>query len=222
MNTSSTDRKNAIELRLQKHGISDYKIQYLPYLNFDPAAFASPFDVGCRIIILSAASYASQGEEHRLGLIGWLEDEGLWGHVSGQERLLFEGKVTDKKTLAGFSWSLETAYVLAWSMGLVQDISEDCQPMTDKQYEEFSTNVPLIGDSLESFLSNLQYIDRTRIIDENIFNELVATYSRDLYFTGDADTSDIDKIVSFERHKALNWVRRFMGIEDWDEVDTST
>jgi hypothetical protein len=222
MNKSSIDRKKAIELRLEKHGIHDYKIKYLPYLDFDPDAFASPFDVGCRIMILSAASYASQGEEHRLGLIGWLEDEGIWGHVSPQERLLFEGEVTDKNALAGFSWGMETAYALAWSLGLVSELSDGSQPMTDKQYEEFSTNVPLIGDDLKSFLSNLQYIDKTTIIDENLFNELATTYFRDLYFNGNENKSDIEKAVSFERHKALNWVRRFMEIEEWDEVDTST
>src|SRR6187402_594075 len=114
MNKSPIERKRAIELRLSRHGIHDYKIAYLPYLDFDADTFASAFEVGCRIMILSAVACAAQGQEHRLGLIGWLEDEGIWEHVSPQERLLFDGRVTDAKAVASFSWSLETALVLAW------------------------------------------------------------------------------------------------------------
>ncbi len=222
MNKSSFNRKKAIELRLKNYGINDISIQYLPYLDFDPDSFAKPFDVGCRIMILLTASYAVNNENLLAKIIDWLKREKIWEYVSQKERRLFEGKVTDEPSLMNFSWQMESAYVLAWSLGLVKDISENCEPMNDKEFKDLSENVPPIGGDLGEFLSNLNYIDKIKIIDENLFNELVTTYLRDIYFSGKSSTSHINPTVSFERHKSLNWLRRFSGIEEWDETDTST
>jgi hypothetical protein len=222
INKSFIGRKKAIEKRLSDHGINDIKIQYLPYLDFDPESFAKPFDVGRRIIILYAVSIAAQHEKYRQKIMDWLKAEGLWEHVSERETKLFEGKVTDKKALVNFSWQIEAAYVLAWSLGLVTKLSVSCQPIDDEEFNEFDAVIPLVGEPLNDFLTKLHYIDETIIIDENLFNELVTTYLRDIYFNGNPNTSTVDSVVSFERHKALNWLRRFSGFEEWDETDTST
>jgi len=222
MNESYIDRKNAIELRLKNNGINDIDIKYLPYLDFDPDLFASPFDVGCRIMILLALSYVVNNESLLTKIIEWLKREKIWEYVSPKEQLLFEGKVTDKRSLISFSWQIESAYVLAWTLGLVTELSEDCEPMNDSEFDEFNKNIPPIGDNLSGFLSNLKYINKSKIIDENLFNELVTTHLRDSYFSGKSSTSNINPTVSLERHKSLNWLRRFTGIEEWDETDTST
>lgn len=222
INKDTLNRKKAIENRLASHGINDCKIQYLPYLDFDPDSFANPFDVGCRIMILYAVAYAAQNEDDRSIIIKWLKHENIWNHVSPKETSLFEGKISDKKALVDFSWKIEAAYVLAWSLGLVSSLPEPSESIPDELNDEFVNNLPELGGELSSFLSNLNFIDKTEIIDENLFNELATTHFRDAYFSGAKTESDVNRTVSFERHKALNWLRRFMGIEEWDETDTST
>lgn len=82
--------------------------------------------------------------------------------------------------------------------------------------------VPALGEKLGEFLNNFDYRNTAEIYDENLFHELATTYYRDLMFSGKDDESDIDRDVSFLRHKTLNWLRRFMDIKEWDETDTST
>ena len=216
------NRKKAIEDKLARHGINDCKIQYLPYLDFDPDSFAKPFDVGCRIMILFAVAFAAHNEEDRPLIITWLKNENIWEHVSPREAAFLEGKVTDRRAVIDFSWKIEAAYVLAWALGLVSTLPEPSQPISGELNDEFLNNLPELGDELSSFLSGLTFIDKTEIIDENLFNELVTTHFRDAYFSGAESGSDINRTVSFERHIALNWLRRFANIEEWDETDTST
>lgn len=222
MDKDSIKRKKSLEARLVSGGITDLKIQYLPYLDFDPESFASPFEVGCRIMILCAVNYAVHHPEDKPHLIKWLKNQDIWEHVSPSELPLFEGESLDQSSMVEFSWKIEAAYVLAWSLGLVSELTPNCAPMTEAQCDEFSTNIPALGDDLSVFLKGIKLIDKTQIIDENLFNELATTYFRNLYFNGKKDNSDIDRIVSFERHKSLNWLRRFSDIEEWDETDTST
>ncbi|EHQ27627.1 DUF4272 domain-containing protein [Mucilaginibacter paludis] len=222
MDQNTLKRKKAIELRLQSCGIKDYKISHLPYLDFDPETFATPYEVGCRIMILQSLTYAVHHDEHRKAIIGWLKKENIWDYVSPKERTFLENGSFDQRVLSDVSWKIEAAYVLAWALGLITDLSESCQPMSDDQYDQFETKVPRVGDELAVFLASLQYISKSNIIDENLFNELATTYFRDIYYSQMKSTSNIDKKVSFERHVALNWVRRFMDIADWDDTDTST
>jgi len=71
-------------------------------------------------------------------------------------------------------------------------------------------------------LKDLTFRTLGEIFDENILNELAITYFRDLYFNGNQDETQINRMVNFERHRTLNWVRKFQGIEEWDDTDTST
>src|ERR1700748_934602 len=132
MNKSSIERKNAIELRLKNHDIYNINIKYLPYLDFDPDSFAPSSETGCRIMILRTAAYAVHNENYLPQIIEWLKKEKIWEYGSPKEQLLFEGKVIDRKSLTHFLWQIESAYVLAWSLGLVTELSEDCEPINDK------------------------------------------------------------------------------------------
>jgi hypothetical protein len=46
-------RKTRLEKQLKDRGISDYEIKYLPYLDFDESTFATAYEVGVRMIILT-------------------------------------------------------------------------------------------------------------------------------------------------------------------------
>lgn len=88
--------------------------------------------------------------------------------------------------------------------------------------EHFLERLPLVDEPVQGFLSGLAYRDTKEIFDENIFYELTTTHFRDLLFSEKEDLTNISRIAAFQRHKALNWLRRFAGIKDWDDTDTST
>lgn len=222
MTLTITNRKTQLEDRLASHGIKEYRVDYLPYLEFSEQNFATPYDAGCRMIILYAVAYAATNIDDCEAIKNWLIREGLWKHVSPKECKLFEGEVNDEQQLIDFSWQVECAYILAWALNLIKVTPSPAEPLNEQQLDVFMGSVPALGDQLDVFLCGLRYRNTAEIYDENLFHELATTYFRDLLFTGNTDTSDIDRNISFLRHQTLNWVRRFMNITEWDETDTST
>ncbi len=217
-----TNRKERIEKRLRKHGISDTSITFLRYLMFDEKSFATPYEVGCRIMIICAIVYTIEEPTYMEAVAEWLKSQGIWTQVGYGEAQYLEGNETDQEQINEFSWQLEAAYILAWALSMVREKPSPSGTATDEQMEEFLASVPAIGDNLSDFLNSLFYRSIEEIFEENIFYELTTAYFRDLLFNGKQDTTDINRAAAFERHKALNWLRRFMDIKDWEETDTST
>ena len=88
-------------------------------------------------------------------------------------------------------------------------------------FEEFIDKFPIDEDPAV-FIEGLNYRDKEEIFIENVVNELVTSHLRDLMLNGNETKPSFNATASFERHRALNWVRKFSGISDWDETDTST
>ncbi|WP_194777921.1 DUF4272 domain-containing protein [Pararhodonellum marinum] len=222
MTTELNNRKKRLEERLVKHGIKEYHIQYLPYLEFDEKKFSTPYVTGCRMMILYAVAYTASELDDREAITKWLKREELLSHVSPDERELLEGKLKNEQKIIDFSWQRECAYILAWALNLIKETPTPTEQVNDQQLDDFMNVIPALGEELGDFLNELNYRDTTEIYDENLFHELATTYFRDLMFNGKKDNSDIDRNISFLRHQTLNWLRRFMDIEEWDETDTST
>jgi hypothetical protein len=222
MTKELVNRKKRLEERLAKHGIKEYHVQYLPYLEFDDKKFATSYETGCRMMILYAVAYTASEPDDRVAVTEWLKKEKLWNHVSPNEKEFFEGKVNDEQKIIDFSWQGECAYILAWTLNLIKETPTPTEQVNDQQLDNFMNVIPALGEELNDFLDKLSYRNATEIYDENLFHELATTYFRDLMFNGKKNKSDIDPNISFLRHQTLNWLRRFMDIEEWDETDTST
>ena len=222
MTTETVHRKKQLEARLAKHGIGNYQVTYLPYLDFDDKTFATPYESGCRMIIFYAGAYVASEPDNRQAIVDWLKSENLWEHVSFNEQQFFIGNDTDEGSITDISWQTENAYILAWALDLIKDAPTPTSQITQEQLDDFMNKVPQLGTDLGNFLSSLKYREPAEIYDENLFYELATSYFRDLRFIGKEDTSDIESGISYIRHKTLNWLRHFEGISDWDETITST
>lgn len=216
------NRKARIGERLRKHGITDNPISFLPYLEFNPSDFATPYEVGCRIMILYALIYTIEEPSKKQGIIRWIKNEKIWEHVSAAEISYLEADEVSQEQINELSWQLEAAYILAWALNLVENRPSPSSQVGDDEMEDFFNHVPALGDSLSDFLNQLAFRDTEEIFEENIFYELTTAYLRDLLFNGKDDTTDINRGAAFQRHFALNWLRRFSDSKDWDETDTST
>jgi len=213
-------RKEIILNKLSVYGITDLKISYLPYLNFSDEIFQSPQDVGRRILVLWALSYLSYNLVQKDKIEEWLKKEALWEYVSENERLFFKEAPTDQK-LADFSWQIEAVIVLSWTVGLLKKLPSLNSEISDEELDELMEKLP-IEKNPQQFLESLSYIDKDDIFIENIVNEMITGHLRDLMLNGIKTTLALNIMASFERHKALNWVRKFDNISKWDETDTST
>jgi hypothetical protein len=216
-------RKYRIEARLVDLGIKDYQISYLPYLEDKDIIFQTPYDAGCRLLILYAVSYATHNLDHRPDVVEWLKAENLWSRVSPVEEQFFGDPEPEETTLQDLSWRIESVLTLGWVLNLVPVIHDIDKPETDDEMELLLSAIPPIGAETGEFLTQLiAYRDRGEIYEENLLNEMATGYFRDLLFNGHADETSINRMVSFERHFTLNWLRKFSDIENWDDTDTST
>ncbi len=145
---------------------------------------------------------------------------GLWEKVSHAEKLLFQKK-QPKRVLIHLTWRLQAMLVLCWCVDLVTELPSLDADVDSIDFESIIDQLPVFDD-LGDFLENLHYRAKEEIFIENIINEIATGYFRDNFLGKKTDDSTINDGVSFERHQALNWVRKFGGISEWDETLTST
>jgi hypothetical protein len=151
------ERKARIEGRLRKHGITQTHITFLPYLEYDPGTFAEPYDVGCRIIIGFAIVYTIEEPSKKQAIFKWLQNEAMDKHLSATEVKYLETEIVEQQQINQLSWQLEAAYILAWALNVVSNRPSPSNQIGDAEMQEFFENVPALGDSLDSFLSQLSY-----------------------------------------------------------------
>lgn len=213
-------RKAKIKKKLVRYGVNGIDISYLPYLDFSEDEFRPAFETGCRILILWAVSYLSYNPGEKKEIETWLRSSALWERVSDYEKKLFTDKLP-KKELEGFSWRIEAVIVLSWAVNLLAKLPELDSTITDEELGNLMGKFP-IAKNPDTFLASLNYRSKEDIFAENIVNELITSYLRNKMLSNQKEELCFSPAVSFERHYALNWLRRFGGISEWDETDTST
>jgi len=221
-------KKKKLETRLIDYGIENYSVSHLPYLDHSNETFQTAYDAGCRMMILYTISFAVYNLDERDSIILWFQEENIWDKVSPNEKDFLMDSNPNENTLMTLSWRIESALTLGWSLKKVKTLPRLDNENNESFIEEFQQNIPEIGDSLILFLTELEYRDFNEIYEENLLNELVTTYFRDLMFNGKKDETRIKQFTSFERHQVLNWLRASHEDESkitgelWDETDTST
>mgnify|MGYP004520622089 CR=1 FL=1 len=80
--------------------------------------------------------------------------------------------------------------------------------------DAFLEHITEFGEPTNAFLTGVRFRALEEISAENLFHEMATGYFRDLYFNGHPDESNLRRGVSFERHRALNWVRQYSGLPD--------
>jgi hypothetical protein len=221
-------KKKSLESKLISYGIRNVRISHLPYLDPSSERFHTPYEAGCRMLILYAIGSAAHSLDERPSVIGWLKEENLWNKVSPAEKEFLMNPSPSEEVQIDYSWNVEGALVLAWCLNKVSALPRLDDEDSDDTIEELQKNIPEIGDSTLLFRTRLEYRSLDEIYEENLLNELATSYFRDLLFNGKEDATTINRAISFERHKTLNWLRTFYEGDDevtgelWDDVDTST
>lgn len=221
-NKTLLERKERIELRLKRYGISNSEISHLPYLSFDSTTFQNTEEVARRAIILYALSYAANSFFSKRKAKKWLVKENLWNTMSQEEQRFLSSIFSDSDLKVRYSWAFEGAIVLNWTLGKTNNLTQIIEDISQSSINDFLDCIPEVGSSTKEYIKTAKYRSLEEIFEENLVNELATSYFRNIMIFGTPDTTNINRSVSFERHKALNWVRKFGGIHEWEEVDTST
>ncbi len=211
-------RRSRSLAKLQRYNVPH--IDHLPYIETeDETHRRAPQEVGLRIICLALVSMKGAGADHQFVLDG-IRHYGVKDDLSPNERdFVFDPQPSDHLKLQ-FSWRVEAAHALLWSVGLVETLlfpSDTCD--WNGFWEGFHK-----GNRVE-FLQRLDLRTQGIILDEADLIYRLHWAIRDAGLGGLNPPAGLNSSVVMERHYALNWlIAPVLASEryTWDEVPTDT
>ena len=172
-------------------------------------------DVAQRALCLYLISRRAEGESYQ-----WFQDKvaqyRLQEAVTADEWEFAEDEQPPEYVLIKFSRRLEGYWCLLWALGYVSDLNKP----TAFAAEKYASEV-IETRSWDQFLLEATLRDKTTILDQAdlYYRYSWAVLDAELY--GRKPPSGIEPDVVYERHYALNWLRRYND-QDWDDVTTDT
>ncbi|WP_298212409.1 DUF4272 domain-containing protein [Acidovorax sp.] len=211
------DRKTSSEELLRTHNVSVNA--YLPLIESeDEVELRSADELLHRLIALwSVVDKAFLREESKTA--EYIAAHRMQAYLSEKERqFLFAESPTDQDTIH-FSWQLEALYFVAWCAGLLEIAALP---------DEESSVKPI----LPLFPSGLEPPDRLRreirprgvseVLDRADLMYRLHWAVRDARLNGAPPLNGINGGVVQEWHRAVNWMIRYDGENNWDQVGTDT
>lgn len=209
------ERKRTIEAGLRERGIPVLDA-LPPGLGIEESTLRSAQEVSGRLhAILAVAIYA---EARRTG-----QDLSLYDlrqrmplgidALTLQEKAFLDKAQPEEKEINQFGWRYECAWVLAWALGLTDELAfpvDVCKP---------DILVKLVLDAAPGQPSHLR--STSEILDALDLHLRLNWALRQARQTQKAMPAKLEPGVVQERHFALNWLVRFEDA-DWDDVDTPT
>ena len=187
-----------------------------------PKEFQNPYDAACRMMVFMTLHQLVYYHDYRDVIVDWLKVEKLWEHASPKEQAFLNNTEPTEQDLSEMSWMIEGAITLGWVLNIVETLPRLDAEDNTVALRAFDDQIPDIGDETQNFIKKLEFRNRIEIVEEQALNEMCTSYFRDLLLGGE-DETHINRFVSFERHKTLNWLLKITeGDGGWDDVDTST
>ncbi len=216
------DLETAAALERKKRTIAQLKqenIPYIPHLPVIPdesiANLRSTEDAARRCVALSLVSRRAEGQS-----LNWfkrkVQQYGLKQTITEDEWEFAEDEEPPEYVTLKFSQRLESCWLLLWALGFVNRLNfPDSFALVDRAYEEIDSR------SMAQFLQYATLRDATELLDTTdlYYRYHWAIVDAELY--GKKPPRNIEPVVVYERHYALNWLIGYKDAE-WDEVPTDT
>lgn len=166
----------------------------------------------CLSIEVCAVKGETNDQEFIAELVERFEVE---SHLSPEELAFIQDKNATPQDLANFAWRYECVHVLLWSLGYLEslqspvdicDVSGEARIIREQGKDGLGTNAksrPMV-EILDA--ADLYYRLHWAAIELRIHNKT---------------SSAVNEEIVMERHRALNWLIRYLN-QEWDDVTTDT
>ena len=204
-------RKLQSETKLRAAGIPVNE-QLPPRAPDDSVTLRSSEEVLRRLVALWAVvGKAMIGKES--GFAAYIVRHKLQDWLSAAERKFILDKRPPARDNIHFSWQLESLFFIAWCAGLLE---ADEIPESELSIEPIMGLFPQAGELPERLLAAMTVRPKSDIIDRaDLLYRLHWAVRED-------EPAAIDAAVVQEWHRAVNWMLRHEGEDDWDKVGTGT
>jgi hypothetical protein len=211
------ERKNASESLLKSRGI-DYNRHLPPIESEEEVVLRSPEEVLRRLVALWAVvgSAFLRENNHFRDYITTNKFES-WLSKSELEFLLSDERT--ERDYVQFTWRLECLYFLSWCAGLIpaiqipshQSSAESAMHLFPREME-----APEVLERAISIRPKLEVMNWADLLYR------LHWATRNARVTGNTPPPGVDGGVVQEWHRAANWMIRYEGEDDWDQVTTDT
>lgn len=176
-------------------------------------------EVAKRCIVLCCV--ASHSDDSSLFFEDWLKEEGIWPEVSPEEAEFLVNPIPDRRANINASWRKESFLMLMWCLNKIDPLPP---PVQIEDSTTLLLQIPRPGEKTARFIEGAML---------RPFGEIVSAYEsvyddhwkvRDARSQGQNPPQGVESGVIYERHYALNWLRKY-GIfseQSWDEITTDT
>ena len=186
--------------------------------DYVPDEVRSPQEIARRALVLFGVVRLAMGSL-RSETMKWLRDHNLLEALSPDESKFLKNQRPSLKQKINFSWQSERLIVLLWVLNLVEKL-----PDADKQCDTrvFKLCIPPFSEqSVEQFISRAILRSENELWEEVERTRDLHWQARDAQLNNRESRDPVDIEVVQERHRAINWVTGYCGL-DWDEVTADT
>ena len=214
---SPQDRKTNSELRLRALSIPIN--EYLPTIEEeDEVELRSPEDVLRRLVALwSVVDKSFLGPKSES--TNYIVTHELQAWLSNIELVFLLNKKPTERDGIHFSWQLEALYFIAWCAGLLE-----CPevPNNESSVKSILGLFPAGSEQPDRLRSAIRLRNSSEILDRADLLYRLHWAVRDNKLAGSDALEGIDGGVIQEWHRAVNWIIRYDGEDNWDQVGTDT
>jgi Domain of unknown function (DUF4272) len=207
---SSTLRKTQSEAIL-----SEWEVAIHPNLpeieTADEVEPRDPIEIARRAVCLMIVSARSELEGDEID--GLIEDFGVGEFFTPHERAYLAASNPSDRDQIQFSWRVEAAWVLLWSLGFVSDLGLPLEQISPGDAIDI-----LEKQGVQGLAENPHRPSMEEVLDQA--DLIYRAHWAIRRFGKDGTPLDVD--VTPERHHALNWLIRYDEDAAWDDITTDT
>jgi hypothetical protein len=164
---------------------------------------------------LAAVICAIKGESNDQKLaIKLVQRYGAGAFLSPKERAFIDDPSPSKQALANFAWRYEAVHVFLWALGYLPELN------APSQIADVPKEVAIIRDKGSELAAGATLRPLAEILDQADLYYRLHWAAIELRLAGQKSERANEEIID-ERHRALNWLIRYMG-QEWDDVKTDT
>ena len=186
-----------------------------PVENYNETYKRNAGEVAVRTIVLQCVSAVGYDVDPQ-PVTDWLKDQGLWDHVSTNEKTFLGSNERSDKELSDARWRQEAQWALLWCIRQIESLGLPTQACNAARLVD--EIMPALGNPIDSFLSSADLRPPSELLaeDDRIYN--LHCYARQAH-RQNAMPDDLVYDVLYQRHYAFEWLS---SEGDWDTVTADT
>lgn len=205
---TAIERKEQTERLLKAWQIPVYP-QLPAFEEEEGISMRTPQEIAIRVMILTYLSCVGQAPEAREAILAFLEEEGLWGFVTENEKDLLQRSNWTEEEETNVLWRSESIWLLLWAIEQIEDVG---LPLQEANMNDIISLLPPFLSSSRDFVSTANLRSTAAILD--MADLLFRLNWSSMQAEKEGQPLNLDPGILYERHQAINWVLRIR--EEWE------